>query len=283
VKEGQRFSRREARAAAVTILQETSPTSDEAAYLQADGLEVQLGGRPVLRGLDFQIRPGEIVAVMGRNGSGKTTLLKALVGLTRPQRGKIRLKGQETAGRDVAEISQDVGYLPQDPGSLLFAETVYDELLITLDNHGLSVETAPIAPDALLASLGLADKAAAYPRDLSVGEQQRAALAAIMVTKPGAVLLDEPTRGLDYQAKAQLIALLQQWQQTGMAVVLVTHDVELAAQVADRVVMLSQGEVIAAGSPGEVLGSSPLFAPQIAKLFPKTGWLTLQDALAAGR
>jgi energy-coupling factor transport system ATP-binding protein len=283
VKEGQRFSRRETRAAAVTILQETNPTSDEAAYLQADGLEVQLGGRPVLRGLDFQIRPGEIVAVMGRNGSGKTTLLKALVGLTRPQRGKIQLKGQETAGRDVAEISQDVGYLPQDPGSLLFAETVYDELLITLDNHGLSVETAPIAPDALLASLGLADKAAAYPRDLSVGEQQRAALAAIMVTKPGAVLLDEPTRGLDYQAKAQLIALLQQSQQTGMAVVLVTHDVELAAQVADRVVMLSQGEVIAAGSPGEVLGSSPLFAPQIAKLFPKTGWLTLQDALAAGR
>ncbi|HRV96359.1 MAG TPA: ATP-binding cassette domain-containing protein, partial [Anaerolineae bacterium] len=122
-----------------------------------------------------------------------------------------------------------------------------------------------------------AGKADDYPRDLSVGEQQRVALAAIMVTCPGALLLDEPTRGLDYRAKQQLIDLLQRRQRAGAAIVLVTHDVELAAIAANRVVLMSQGEVIANGSPAEVLGASPLFAPQVARLFPGTGWLTVDD------
>jgi len=100
-----------------------------------------------------------------------------------------------------------------------------------------------------------------------------------MVTQPRALLLDEPTRGLDYGAKQHLVELLQGWAQGGAAILLVTHDVELAAAVAGRVVLLSQGEIIANGPPAEVLGSSPLFAPQVARLFPGTGWLTVQDAL----
>jgi energy-coupling factor transport system ATP-binding protein len=114
---------------------------------------------------------------------------------------------------------------------------------------------------------------------LSVGEQQRVALAAVTVTRPGALLLDEPTRGLDYRAKQQLVELLRRWRDDGMAILLVTHDVELAALAANRVVLLSQGEVIANGSPAEVLGSSPLFAPQVARLFPETGWLTVEEVL----
>ncbi|MCG3207094.1 MAG: Vitamin B12 import ATP-binding protein BtuD [Anaerolineae bacterium] len=128
--------------------------------------------------------------------------------------------------------------------------------------------------------MGLAGHAESYPRDLSVGEQQRAALGAVTVTRPGALLLDEPTRGLDYRAKQQLIELLRGWRQAGSAILLVTHDVELAAALADRVILLSQGQVIANGPPAEVLANSPLFAPQVARLFPGTGWLTVPDVLA---
>jgi energy-coupling factor transport system ATP-binding protein len=107
------------------------------------------------------------------------------------------------------------------------------------------------------------------------------ALGAITVTQPGALLLDEPTRGLDYQAKKDLIRLLRKWRESGMAILLVTHDVELAASVADRVALMDQGEIIMRGDPGLVLGSSPLFAPQVARLFPGTGWLTPEDVLGS--
>ena len=248
-------------------------------YLHLHRLEVGYGDRPVLRGVDLAVWPGEIVALLGRNGAGKTTLLKSLVGLVKARRGEIKVAGQPIAGRGVAELCRQVGYLPQDPGALLFSDTVRAELELTLNNHGLSPANAPVDPDTLLARLGLSDKAASYPRDLSVGERQRVALGAILITRPRALLLDEPTRGLDYAAKQKLAALLRGWAAEGQAIVLVTHDVELAALIAGRVVLLSQGEIIAAGPPGDVLGSSPLFAPQIARLFPGTGWLTAEAAL----
>jgi energy-coupling factor transport system ATP-binding protein len=136
-----------------------------------------------------------------------------------------------------------------------------------------------VDPSALLAQLGIAALADAYPRDLSVGERQRVALAAILIVKPQALLLDEPTRGLDYGAKTQLADLLSKWRAASMGIGVVTHDVELAAAIADRVVLMSQGEIIAQGAPAEVLAASPLFAPQIARLFPGTGWLTPEDVV----
>jgi energy-coupling factor transport system ATP-binding protein len=127
--------------------------------------------------------------------------------------------------------------------------------------------------------LGLEEVAAAYPRDLSVGQRQRVALGAVTVTRPGLLMLDEPTRGLDYSAKRALVRLLREWTEEGAGVLLVTHDVELAAQAADRVVILHQGEVIADDAP-QVLATLPLFAPQMARLFPGRGWLTVEDAIA---
>jgi energy-coupling factor transport system ATP-binding protein len=218
---------------------------------------------------------------MGRNGAGKTTLLKSMVGLVKPRRGRVRVAGQDVTGWEVARICRLIGYLPQDPNALLFADTVEAELWLTLRNHQLQADDLSLSPPQLLARLGLADKLTAYPRDLSMGEQQRVALGAMMITQPGALLLDEPTRGLDYAAKRQLVALLREWAGEGKAIVIVTHDVELAALVAARVVMLSQGEVIAGGSPAEILGPSPMFAPQVARLFPGTAWLTATEVLAA--
>ncbi len=245
--------------------------------LRADNIKLSLGGNAVLRGVDVALHRGEIVALLGRNGAGKTSLLKTLVGLQRPERGEIWLNDENITAWQTAQICQQVGYLPQNPASLLFADTVWQELLITLSNHGLSAENAPINPHTLLETVGLTDKANRYPRDLSVGEQQRVALAAITIMHPQILLLDEPTRGLDYQAKVQLARLLQQWQAQGMAILLVSHDVELVALVANRVILLSQGEVIANGAPTDLLSGSPLFAPQIARLFPETNWLTVED------
>ena len=297
IKDGLRFSRAHLaqRSRPVTTPSPVAPRqvtrARTAPYIQASKISVQYGGRTVVRGVDFAVWPGEIVALMGRNGAGKTTLIKTLVGLIEPQGGEVRIDGVANAKRSVAEICRTVGYLPQDPNTLLFAETVHDEMMVTLRNHGLAQRVngewrvqagAKVAdPAELLRRLRLGAKAQAYPRDLSVGERQRVALAAITVTLPGALLLDEPTRGLDYLAKQELVALLKQWRADGMAIVLVTHDVELAAALADRVVLMSQGEVIADGAPSEVLGSSPLFAPQVARLFPNTGWLTAEDVLAA--
>ena len=246
--------------------------------LSVEGLSFDYDATPALRGTNLEIAPGELVALMGRNGSGKTTLLKCIVGLLRPQRGEIRLAGESLVGRETADICRSVGYLPQEPDALLFADTVTDELAVTLRNHGL-LDSPPIAPTDLLDRLGLSDLAASYPRDLSVGQRQRVALGAVTVTRPRLLLLDEPTRGMDYPAKRELVRLLREWQAEGAGVLLVTHDVELVAQAADRVVVFDQGEVIADGPPAEVLTSSSLFAPQVARLFPGTGWLTIEDAL----
>lgn len=283
IKEGKRFSR------TVTGGRNSVPPAEimhvGEPILQAQQLQSAYNGQPVLRGVDIDLWSGEIVAVMGRNGSGKTTLLKNLVGLLRPKHGRVMVAGEDIAGKDVADVCRTVGYLPQDPNALLFAETVLDELTTTLRNHGMlplqNGDQLPIDPADLLNRLGLTDKANAYPRDLSTGERQRVALGAITVTKPGVLLLDEPTRGLDYQAKARLIDLLRGWRDDGVAILLVTHDVELAAAIADRVLLTSQGEIIASGSPQTVLGSSPLFAPQIARLFPDTHWLTVDDVVSS--
>jgi energy-coupling factor transporter ATP-binding protein EcfA2 len=284
IKEGMSFARR-LREKTVTTKRPHQPPRSGEPYLWMRDVKVIYDGQPAVRSVNLDVWPGEIVVLMGRNGSGKTTLLKSLVGLVHPQAGRVRVSSQDIAGLDVAQICRQVGYLPQDPNALLFADNVLEELMITLRNHGFPARQGipsadlPINPWTLLERLGLAKKAASYPRDLSVGERQRVALGAVTVTQPGALLLDEPTRGLDYGAKQALVDLLRGWRDAGMAILLVTHDVEFAVAAADRVALMSQGEIIASGDPAQILGTSPLFAPQVARLFPDSGWLTVEDSL----
>jgi energy-coupling factor transport system ATP-binding protein len=249
------------------------------AFILASGVTVSYGSVLALRGVDLSLYPGEIAVMMGLNGAGKSTLLRALIGLTPLKSGSIQVDGKDIAGRSVADICQQVGYLPQDPNALLFADKVKEELSITLRNHHLDGNSLSLQPEKLLYQLGIGDKADAYPRDLSTGERQRVALGAVMVTHPGALLLDEPTRGLDYAAKQTLLALLKTWRSEGMAILLVTHDVELAVQAADRIILLENGMVPAEGVPAEVLARFPTFASQVAKIFPGRGWLTVNDVL----
>lgn len=253
--------------------------------LRAEQIRVCYGNHIAVDNVSLTINSGEILALMGPNGAGKSSLLRCLIGLAKPDGGHIQLEGQETAGLEVADICRRVGYLPQDPNALLFAETVRQELQVTLDNHrqdgASSLAEDETALQALLERLGLGDKSARYPRDLSVGERQRVALGAVTVVHPKALLLDEPTRGLDYAAKRDLMQILRVWRSEGMAILLVTHDVELAAALADRVILLENGRIRSQGRPAEVLNGAEHFTPQIALLFPGSGWLTSRDVLQA--
>lgn len=230
------------------------------------------GDRLVLRGLSLALYAGEITALMGRNGAGKTTILKLIVGLLKPAPGSVHTVGLDTRQASLDQIGKVIGYVPQQPDVLLFADTVKGEVDFTRRAHRLP-------PDGvgLLESLDLARYSESDPRDLSVGERQRVALAAALAAEPQAVVLDEPTRGLDYGQKEALVSILRELRQQGRAVVLATHDVELAAQLADRVVLLGDGDTIADGPAREVMSDSLVFSSQVSKLFRDPALLTVED------
>lgn len=238
------------------------------------------GGRAgveALTGVSLTVQRGEFVALMGRNGSGKTTLLKHLVGLLRPSQGRVHVLGYDTGRVATETLARRVAYVPQNPERLLFAETVADELAFSRRGHGLPPD--PEADRALLARLGLDHRCDAHPRDLSVGEKQRLALAAVLVPDPELILLDEPTRGLDYVQKHTLAGLLQELRQAGKTVIMATHDVELAAATADRVVLMAEGQIVVDGPARRVMAESLVFASQVNKLFRDPRLLTPEDVL----
>jgi energy-coupling factor transport system ATP-binding protein len=202
------------------------------------------------------LEPGELLALVGRNGAGKTTLLRTLVGLQKPDSGSVELGGASTAGRSVTEISRRIGFVPQAPTAMLFADTVEGEILLTLraTDQGL-----PSPADAWLEAFGLTALRRRYPRDLSAGERQRLALAAILAGRPPLLLLDEPTLGMDRERLAWLGRLLVGLARAGCAVLVATHDAGFVADYATRAVMLAEGRVVAEGKPTDVLRMDPAF------------------------
>jgi energy-coupling factor transport system ATP-binding protein len=214
------------------------------------------GGAAILRGVDVTLAPGERVALLGRNGAGKSTLLRHLAGLQRPTRGRV-----DAAGR--------VGLLLQNPGDYLVHERAGDE-----------------ASPAALAAVGLGHAAGRHPRDLSGGERQRLALAVVLdgedgPAPPAALLLDEPTRGMDRGAKAALATRLRRLAAAGAAVLVATHDVEFAAAFAERAVLLADGRPIADGPVAELLAGGWHFATETARVLGGAGGVLTPDEGAA--
>ncbi|MCZ4103269.1 AAA family ATPase, partial [Streptomyces sp. H39-C1] len=175
------------------------------------------------------------------------------------------------------ELIRQVGLVPQEPRDLLYADTVAGECAAADQDAHAAPGTCRALVTALLP--GVLDET--HPRDLSEGQRLALALSVVLAARPPLLLLDEPTRGLDYAAKGRLIALLRALAADGHAIVLATHDVELAAELAHRVVILADGEVVADGPTAEVVVSSPAFAPQVSKILAPLPWLTVpQVALA---
>jgi len=260
-----------------TIHPPTPPSSSPS--IQLCDVWYAYNGHEALKGVSLDIAPGEFVALMGRNGAGKTTLLKQIVGLLKPKQGQVKVMDLDTRRTDQQALIAHVGYVPQNPGALLFADTVRQELDFTRRSRGMALG----GYESLLETLDLNAHAERYPRDLSVGERQRAALAAVLVADPEIILLDEPTRGLDYRQKKALVAFLQREKKRGRTVIMATHDVELVATCADRVILLGDGQVVVDGSTREVMTDSLVFASQVNKLFRDARFLTVKDILASCR
>jgi len=254
-----------------------SVTAGEIA-LRARGLWQRYSNGPaVLRGIDLDVREGEVLAIMGRNGAGKTTLLSALQGGLKPERGTVLLDGSPVHTVASRARRRLVSLVPQEPGDLLYLDTVEAECSQADSESGaepgttlqlLSRLVPMVAPDT-------------DPRDLSEGQRLSLVLAVQLAGGPRVVLLDEPTRGLDYAAKHRLTEILRGLAAAGTAVTLSSHDVEFVAETADRVVLISDGEVIADAPTAEVVLSSPTYAPQVAKILSPAPWLTVSQVEAA--
>jgi energy-coupling factor transport system ATP-binding protein len=256
------------------------PPADAVAEVR--GVTVAYGPVVALHDVDLSVAPGDVVAVMGRNGAGKSTLLSSLVGLSSPLAGRVRVGGHDPRSLQGGRLLHTVGLVPQQAGDLLYADSVADECRSADRDAGVP----PGRTLDLFARIAPGVDPAGHPRDLSEGQRLSLALAVVLVAEPPLLLLDEPTRGLDYEAKARLVELLRAL--TGprddgpaRACLLATHDVELAAEVATRTVVVADGEIVTDGPTAEVLVSSPAFAPQVAKVLAPEPWLTVAQVAAA--
>ncbi|MEV6358501.1 ABC transporter ATP-binding protein [Streptomyces hydrogenans] len=251
-----------------------APAPDaDAPLVDVDRLSVRRGRVEALRRIDLRVGPGEVVALMGRNGAGKSTLLSTLVGMLAPTSGTVHVSGLVPHATDPRDLIRRVGLVPQEPRDLLYAETVAEECAAADADAGAPPGTCRELVTELVP--GVTD--ATHPRDLSEGQRLALALAVVLTAAPPLVLLDEPTRGLDYAAKARLVTRLRALAAAGHGIVLATHDVELAAELVDRVVIVAGGEVVADGPTAEVVVSSPAFAPQVAKILAPEPWLTVEQ------
>ncbi|MEU6842336.1 ATP-binding cassette domain-containing protein [Streptomyces sp. NPDC046716] len=244
---------------------------------QTTGLGVRRARVDALRQVDLQVAGGEIVALMGRNGAGKSTLLSTLVGMIKPTVGSVRVDKLVPHKATPRDLIRKVGLVPQEPRDLLCADTVAAECTAA----DKDADAAPGTCRALLGDLlpGIADDT--HPRDLSEGQRLTLALAIVLTAAPPLLLLDEPTRGLDYAAKGRLVTILRGLSARGHAIVMATHDVELAAELTHRVAILADGEIVADGPTPEIVTSSPSFAPQVAKVLAPQRWLTVAQVREA--
>jgi len=248
------------------------PISPPGPGLRAKAVEVRYGARVAVASVDLDLRAGRITALMGRNGSGKSSLLWALQGSGARSGGRVVVGDQDTAEASAAVRRGLVALVPQTATDLLYLETVAEECAAADAQAGVEVGTAR----ALLDDFAPDIPDDQHPRDLSEGQRLALVLAIVLAATPPVVLLDEPTRGLDYPGKAALARILRLHAARGGTVLVASHDVEFVAEVADEVVVLAEGEVVSSGLTRDVVAQTPAFAPQVHKVLGAP-WLTVAD------
>lgn len=252
---------------------EISPPSGEATarvepIIRARGLTVRRRRTEILHGIDLDLEPGSLTAIVGANGAGKTTLIQALAGVVPPPRGQVRVDGIDPGTASPRDLAARIGFVFQNPEHQFIAPTVFDELA-----HGLRLRHVPddeisTRVGEMLARFGLEHKAGVHPFLLSGGEKRRLSVGTALITRPRVLALDEPTFGQDRARAAELLDLLQSLRAEGTTIVIVTHDLHLVAEHTSHVVVLAEGRVRAAGPTATLLQDEQLFADAGLRLPP---------------
>lgn len=242
--------------------------ADDLWFSYADGAEV-------LRGTGLELQPGELLALIGQNGSGKTTLAKHFVGLLRPARGTVSMDGRDIVQRSVGELARTVGFVFQNPDHQLFGATVEQELALGPRNLGLAEHKIRSRVEGAAIEFGFADRLDRRLGTLSYGQRKALSVAAVAAMHPAVLILDEPTTGLHWRAAQALLDWLVERTRAGCSVLLITHDMRLVAEYADRTALMLEGRIVAVGAPHEIFRRRELLQramiqpPQIVQLAHK--------------
>lgn len=217
-------------------------------------------GESVLKDINLEIKRSDFVAIIGQNGAGKTTLVKHLIGLLRPSSGKIFINDQDISKQPISVLAQKVGYVFQNPDHQIFLDRVSKEVAFGLKNLGLSEAEVEARTDKALKEVGIFHLKNEAPLSLSKGHRQRLALASVLAMEPEILILDEPTTGQDYRESKQIMDLVAKLNKKGHTIIFITHDMQLVADYAKRVILMGKGEIMFDGTPKEVLTQTKLLA-----------------------
>jgi energy-coupling factor transport system ATP-binding protein len=212
-------------------------------------------GSETLKNLSLEIKQGEFLAILGHNGAGKTTLVSHLMGFYRPSSGRIFLNGKDISKYSTAQLSQQIGYLFQNPDSQIFMNSVFEEVRFGLENLKMPEEEMKTRVNSALEMMELSAYRKRHPQALSRGQRQRLAVASILALEPDLLVLDEPTTGQDRGHIHKFLDKIRELNRLGKTVILITHDMELAAEYAERIIVMKQGEILLDGKTAEVFSS----------------------------
>ncbi len=209
-------------------------------------------GIVALDNVNLDIYRGEFLAIIGKNGSGKTTLAKHLNGLLRPSKGAVFINDTDINGMPIHEIAKRVGFIFQNPDNQIFETTVRKEIEFGLRNLGFDDDTINDKVNAILNQLGIMELADKHPMALSTGQRHRVAVASVLVMNPEIIILDEPIAGQDYRGRREIINIIRELNKSGRTIVLISHDMELVGEYADRVIVMNQGKIMLDGAPEDI-------------------------------
>lgn len=225
-----------------------------------------------LHQINLRINKGEFVAIIGKNGAGKTTFSKHLNGLLRPTSGQVQINGRDIQSVSTSELSREVGYVFQNPDHQIFSATVKEEVEYGLKNMNLSKPETEKKVTRVLEFVGLKDYQDRHPFTLGKGERQKLAVASILVMEPGILVIDEPTTGQDWDGTRRMMTMMKELNQKGHTILTITHNLRLAAEYADRIIVFSNGTIVLDGTPSEVfeqeqiLESASISLPESVKI-----------------
>ncbi len=235
-----------------------SDMADSAIRIEHVGFTYEGTKREILHDVNLDIKKGEFITIVGPNGAGKSTLVRTMIGLNRPGKGAVYIEGENTKTLTVAQLSRKVGFLFQNPDHQLFEDTVYREIAVGMENHGMPADEVDKKVKEALDFCGLTHLAERAPEELSIGEKKRTAVASIMAMGTNIIVLDEPTTGQTWANLRTLLPVIEKLNEQGKTVIMITHDMELVSRYCERIVVVLHGDIAFDGHRNELFANDAL-------------------------